>query len=729
MASPAVLRKARDRLARLGAGALADVYLTPVSGICLVQSARIGLILWLVLVQQPVLALVALAALSGIEGLAAWWRHVTRDSGITLTDRANGLLSALAAAWIVLPGDQAPWIEALLIALAVLGGVLFSILARDLAARSRLPALVWPYCLIAFLLFTVFPDAALRSIAYFGWPVMELDGLWQLPEVFLRSMGVFLFSPWPLSGALILGALLWWSPAMVLAGMTGWLSGVAVSSLLVAAGAPVYWAAASYNFFLSGAALGAVFFVPDLRGLLFAAMGGAMAALVAAALQVLMAYSAVSYLPIPFAVTLYSGLVLLAAPPFGVAGNRIATWTRRPEANRLSQDWLAARWGPTGTPILGVPLQGALEITQGFDDALSHRGAWRHALDFQRPVPTLAPDQPRPSLWGEAVFSPVAGRVVARVQTVPDNPAGAMNFAENWGNHVILRTEAGHHVLIAHLMQNSILVAPGQVVNDATPLGRVGNSGRSSVPHLHMQAQQGPEAGQPTCDFRLANYALCAPDTLLPLEWQASGRAGRGDIVMAAVANPDVRAILAGMLPGRGIWTASAGGGGAAHGPVVLRTSLLDNGQYLLREDEAGWMQLALEYDALRLTALEADATGLVAPLALCLSTIPYAATPGLSWQDWLPRAHAGAMRRWLSGLHPSRAARLDNVVMRCSAAGSDPQAPFLIVTVTPRSRAAGMPLSCEVTIAPQRGPIQLVVHRPEGTRIYQQISFEPLER
>lgn len=733
MTALATLAGTLDRLARGHAGLLGHVYLAPVAAICLIHSPGLGLILWLVLIQQPALALAALAALSGIELLAIWARRATGDAGLTLTDRANGLLSALASTWIVLPGDRALWIEGLIIVLAVLGGILFSLLARDLAARSRLPALVWPYCVIAFILFTVFPGASESALAHFEWPLLQMDGLSDLPDVFLRSMGVFLFSPWPLSGVLIVAALMWWSPAMVLAGMVGWISGVVASGLLVAAGAPLYWAAASYNFFLSGAALGAVFFVPDLRGLLFAAMGGGLAALVAAAVQVMLAYSPVSFLPIPFAVSLYSGLVLLAAPPFGVPGQRIAAWTHRPEDNRLSQEWLRARWGAPGTPILAVPLQGALEITQGFDDALSHRGAWRHALDFQRPAPPGAPDLPRPSLWGDTVFSPVKGQVVELVQSVPDNPPGALNFADNWGNHVILRSDSGDHVLIGHLLQNDVLVRPGQGVDYATPLGRVGNSGRSSVPHLHMQAQLGAAAGQPTRDFRLANYVICAPDTLVPLEWQASGHVGRGDVVMAAVSNLEARHILSGMLPGRGIWTASAGGAAprsaVPHGPIVIETSLLENGQYAIADSDGGWMQLALEFDALRLTGLNAEADSLVASLAMSLATVPYAATPGLSWQDWLPRSHAAGWRRWLDALAPMGGARLDHVVMRCAALGGDQEGALLIVTATPRSHRAGVPLTCEVTLAPQRGPIQLVVHRAEGTRIYQQISFTPHER
>lgn len=711
---------------------LSDVYLTPMSAICLVYSPMVGLVLWLVLLQQPALALTALIALSGIEGLSIWRRRQSGGPGFGVTDRANGLLSALAGAWIFLPAGQSAALTGAMIALTILTGTLFTFLAKDLVAKSNLPALVWPYCLIAFLLFTIFPEASPRSFAYFEWPLFQLDSLSDLPDVFLRSMGVFLFSPWPLSGLLIAGALLAWSPAMFLAGMTGWLAGVAVSAMLVATGAPIYWAAASYNFFLAGAALGAVFFVPDVRGLLFAALGGALAALIAAALQVLFAYSAASFLPIPFAMTLYIGLVLLAAPPFGTVHNRITTWADKPERNRITIDWLRARWGAPGTPLLGVPLQGALQITQGFDGPLSHRGDWRHALDFQRPLAPAAPEETRAPLWGAAVFSPVAGTVKGVVGTVPDNPPGTINLTDNWGNHVILETASGDHVMVGHLMQNSLQVVPGQTVGFTTGLGLVGNSGRSTLSHLHLHAQTGALAGSPTCDFRLANYFLCAPDTELPVEWHASGHVGQGDIVMAAAPNPDIRTILSGILPGRGIWTQSpatqAPPDWAAGGPLVIETGLLDNGHYMIRQGKTDWISAALEFDAFRLTAHHATAGSLLSMMAMPLSTIPYAAFPGLIWNDWLPHSYPSAMQRYLGQMNPLQSARIDQIVLRC-APGDDPQAASCIIMATPRTRAAHAPVAVELTLAAQRGPVKMVVHFETGTRIYQQISFKPHAR
>jgi hypothetical protein len=57
------------------------------------------------------------------------------------------------------------------------------------------------------------------------------------------------------------------------------------------------------------------------------------------------------------------------------------------------------------------------------------------------------------------------------------------------GNFVLMEcTEAA--VFLAHLMQSSVAVNPGQRVLEGERIGRVGNSGLSLEPHLHLHVQQ-----------------------------------------------------------------------------------------------------------------------------------------------------------------------------------------------------------------------------------------------
>jgi len=58
-------------------------------------------------------------------------------------------------------------------------------------------------------------------------------------------------------------------------------------------------------------------------------------------------------------------------------------------------------------------------------------------------------------------------------------------------------------------MQSSVAVAPGDRVREGQQIGRVGNSGYSTEPHLHIHAQHGGGA-----DFLAAD----------PLPLQVAGR-------------------------------------------------------------------------------------------------------------------------------------------------------------------------------------------------------------
>ncbi len=60
------------------------------------------------------------------------------------------------------------------------------------------------------------------------------------------------------------------------------------------------------------------------------------------------------------------------------------------------------------------------------------------------------------------------------------------------GNHVILELQSGAHAVYAHLIPGSVKVAVGDRVTAGQVLGRLGNSGNSSEPHLHFHVCDGP---------------------------------------------------------------------------------------------------------------------------------------------------------------------------------------------------------------------------------------------
>ncbi|MGA4840965.1 murein hydrolase activator EnvC family protein [Streptomyces sp. G45] len=61
------------------------------------------------------------------------------------------------------------------------------------------------------------------------------------------------------------------------------------------------------------------------------------------------------------------------------------------------------------------------------------------------------------------------------------------------GNHVILDLGDGTYAAYAHVQRGSLAVRPGERVRAGQTIGRCGNSGNSSEPHVHFQLMDGPD--------------------------------------------------------------------------------------------------------------------------------------------------------------------------------------------------------------------------------------------
>jgi Peptidase family M23 len=99
-------------------------------------------------------------------------------------------------------------------------------------------------------------------------------------------------------------------------------------------------------------------------------------------------------------------------------------------------------------------------------------------------------------IFGMTVYSPCSGAVTAIVNELPDEPPGHMDRRNPAGNHIVIRQNGTDiYVGLAHLLSGSILVQVGDAIQLGQQLARVGNSGNTSEPHLHIHAKRG---GKPT---------------------------------------------------------------------------------------------------------------------------------------------------------------------------------------------------------------------------------------
>jgi hypothetical protein len=94
--------------------------------------------------------------------------------------------------------------------------------------------------------------------------------------------------------------------------------------------------------------------------------------------------------------------------------------------------------------------------------------------------------------YGKEIHAVLGGVVTEMKDGIPDNKAGEWptnrtNLETIAGNHLVIDVGRGRWMLYAHMQPGSVRVKPGDRVVAGQVLGRLGNSGNTPEPHLHLQ--------------------------------------------------------------------------------------------------------------------------------------------------------------------------------------------------------------------------------------------------
>lgn len=161
------------------------------------------------------------------------------------------------------------------------------------------------------------------------------------------------------------------------------------------------------------------------------------------------------------------------------------------------------------------PLKGAWLVWGNWDDTTSHRTM--HSQEFAFDLIQYNDDLMLPQvestpneafkMYKKDVLAIANGEVVDCFSKSPENPSAPemlsnkkrQEIAEKYGfivvasgNYVIIQHPNNEYSFYAHLATDSITVKKGQKVKQGQVIGKLGNSGNSTGPHLHFQLMDGP---------------------------------------------------------------------------------------------------------------------------------------------------------------------------------------------------------------------------------------------
>lgn len=597
----------------------------------------------------PVPGLIGLAGLSLALGTAlvlGFDRHLVRSGAYLF----NSLLISLVLGHFYQFGRVTFAVLTMLLVISSIATLLVSAsLISVMFRKFELPALSLPFVIAQFVLSLLLPAPQVALTGTMdAWTLSSLPATEQV-LLYFRSLGGILCLPEAIFGLLAFLGLLVYSRLLVLYAAVGLIGGMFVLSWLPL-GLPFSWAAQlAFNFMYCGVALGGIFFIPSRASLLLVVFGSAVCAVAAAAVTRIFGPLGAVPVALPFNLT-----VLLLLYAF-----RLRTHARHvqvnpflplsPEENFSKFHAARSRFPDFGFPTIHCPFLGERVVTQGVDGPVTHRHNWKYALDFE------VLDEPRRRTaaasrkledyytFNTPVLCPEDGTVARTIDHIEDRPIGSNNFADNWGNLVIIRLDSGLFVKLCHLRQRSITVKGGERVRRGQIIGYCGNSGRSPVPHLHVQLQTSPHVGAATIPFRMRHYFERVNNHLL---YHATGIPAANTNVQAAAVESCVAKCFDNIPRREFTYRLTSRGRDTTE---RITCGVDESGNYVF-ENEAGDRMVASAHEFAFFSLEYQGGRSVLYWLWLGLSRVPFISNPQAQWHDSIDMRRM--LRPWARLLH-----------------------------------------------------------------------------
>lgn len=145
-----------------------------------------------------------------------------------------------------------------------------------------------------------------------------------------------------------------------------------------------------------------------------------------------------------------------------------------------------------------LPFNGTLLVTNGGRDALTNshnRSADQgpqnqiYAYDFRNGHKGSGESVEDYEVFGEEVLAPGDGVIVQIIDGSFDVLPGERDRSVGVGNTIIIDHKNGEYSLICHFKHKSIIVKECDEVKQGKVIGKCGNTGNTSEPHIHFNLQ------------------------------------------------------------------------------------------------------------------------------------------------------------------------------------------------------------------------------------------------
>ena len=174
--------------------------------------------------------------------------------------------------------------------------------------------------------------------------------------------------------------------------------------------------------------------------------------------------------------------------------------------------WVAAN-GCCG--VTGVHRSTSLAVNGKIYFAQRFAIDWMRLDDAGRLVHGDSSDVHNYTCYGADVLAVADGTVVDTLNNLDDQKPGTLPDPKTItvqnvdGNHVVLDLGDGVYAFYAHMQKGSVAVAVGDRVKRGQVLGKLGNTGNTSAPHLHFHLMEGPSVlGSNGIPYEIDSFVL-----------------------------------------------------------------------------------------------------------------------------------------------------------------------------------------------------------------------------